>query len=98
MAQATMEFVHLESTPSLETFVRYNLQKMTGKFSGIWRRATVRFIGMVSARSPNGQAKEFTAEILVDIPARKTVVVKKKNNDLKTAIHQAVAAVQKVAR
>lgn len=98
MAQATMEFVHLNSTPSLEAFVRQNLQKLTRKLPGAWKRATVRFIGMVSARQPNGRAKEFTAEIFVDIPPGKTVVVKKKNNDLKTAIHQAVAAVEKVAR
>lgn len=96
MARASCEYVHFKKTPSIDTYVRKSLERLTKRFKGSWGRATVKLRAMVSARAPEGYAKEFMAELFIRRPRMAPVVVKKKSADLRTAVHQAISAAERV--
>lgn len=96
MAKVTSEYIHFKKTPAIDSFVRDLMSKFTRRLRGSWQRANIKLKTIVSARAPGGQAKEFLAELFILRPKMAPVVIKKKNPDLRTAIHEAVSAAERV--
>ena len=93
------KFKGFTTTGSIETYIEKRFHTLQRRLDERYNNAKVTLRGSVYARTPQGQAKSFTAELIVKVPRNKSpFVVKKTDKNFRSACSEAVAAMEKVLR
>jgi len=95
-----IEFIHIKSSEVLKKFIEKKISTLNRRFDESIRKNVSAIIKLTEeARSSTGKLKEIKAEFLLKIPgSHKLLVVKKKGQNIKAAIEEAVDALEKTVR
>ncbi len=93
------QFKDFANTKTLETYVLKRFQTLKRRIDTRFHNASVLLRGMVVARNGDGQAESFMAELSVKVPRSRTpYIVKKTENDFRSAVSEAVHAMEALLR
>lgn len=97
--QIDYQFTDFESTPAIYEFMEKRFQTIKKRIDARFHHSKVFLRGSVLARTPQGKAKKFLAELSVKVPRSKApYIVKKSKDDFHAALSEAVQAMEKLLR
>lgn len=93
------QFPDFKSTKTIETYVVKRFQTLKRRIDTRFHTSQVILRGTVVARNNEGHAEKFMAELSVKVPRSKApYIVKKTESDFRTAVSEAVLAMEALLR